>query len=102
MKPVLTLTFDEFCRSRGVHLPDEPGMHSPAAHVSLASRRRAMRHLQQRFSDYEKRRAELWQEYQTYEYRAPSRLERLQAAANGHPDLESTKAAKRLLTRVNQ
>lgn len=102
------LTFDEFAGRQGYGEPflSEAGMHGPAGHNSGAANRRNLKTLAERGAEYQQRREELRTEYDALvasgAIRQPTRRERLEKAASGHPDLESTKAAQRLLAQMNK
>ena len=87
-------------------LADHPGasvdhsMLSPSGHMSAASERAMKKRMESAFADYNRRAVEVGAEYDRKladgDVRAPTNNEGMIASANGHPDLESTQAARRV------
>jgi hypothetical protein len=100
------LTEEEYLNKKGA---SRQGIGEPALHKNIQEGR-AKRQALKRISEEDKalieKRDELRKEYQeklkSGEIRKPTRKERLEKIAQGHSDLESTKAAKRLLAKKEQ
>ena len=100
------LTFEQFATQRGASRQDigEAGFHCGAAHIPKRARAAQMRRQNAKDDDLLRRRSELRAEYDRLcaagEVRPPTHRERLEWAANGDPDKESTQAARRTLARL--
>jgi hypothetical protein len=98
------MDFETFCASRGLSRSDlcNAGLHT-RGHISDAAHARAMRQMLEEAATWQKKRDALRQEYSDLiergELRPETRTERLIRKAQGHPDLASTQAARRLLER---
>ena len=97
------LTFEQYCAEHGVgKLPDTVEFHRLPG-LSGRSRYRAIAEGQRRGTEWALTRRKLTVEYyklvKAGEIRPPTRQERLEFLASGHPDNERTQAAKRLLAK---
>ena len=98
------MTFEQFATINGASRFDfsEPGMHV-RGHMSDTAHRRALRQQSETSEALDARRDALRIKYQQCvdrgEIREPTQTERMIERANGHPDLQSTQAARRVLAR---
>ena len=102
---VLSVTLEEYLAGQGYpHLGHaEPAMHrQPRSDEKLRDKRSATALLSA--TEYDEMRRQLSEKYnrlvEAGEIIPPTRIERLRRAAAGHPDNESTQAAKRLLAKL--
>lgn len=100
------VTFDEFAAMRGLSMAQigEAGTHKRGRNQSDKQWKRLLRVVDHRSAEVVEKRSALRAEYNEAvargDIRPPTRLERLQRAASGHPDLASTQAALRILSRL--
>ncbi|WP_146092686.1 hypothetical protein [Xanthomonas arboricola] len=102
---VLVIDFDQYAAQRGASMADvgDSGAHKRGRRQSDKQWQRLLVAVEKRSDAVLARRSELLAEYERAvargEIRPLNRIERLTSAANGHPDLASTKAAQRLLAK---
>lgn len=100
------MTFEQYAASQGASRQDygDAGLHKTNARLSKKQWGRKVEAQRRRDAELYRRREELYEAYQDMvrsgDVRPPSRLERLRSTASGHPDNESTRAAKRLLKKM--
>lgn len=98
-------TFDEYSAARGVPAtaPSDASTHKTSRNVSGAAKKRALARQAAEGATWSEQRAQAAADYAAEQaagtIRPPSRAEQLAQIAAGHPDLESTKAAQRLLAK---
>ncbi|MGS0577260.1 hypothetical protein ACQR5V_21590 [Xanthomonas oryzae pv. oryzicola] len=103
---VLVMDFEQYAAQHGASMAGigDAGTHKRGRNQSDKQWRRLLASVDRRSREILARREELRAEYERRiaagKIRQPTRLERLTAAAAGHPDLASTQAARRILARV--
>lgn len=96
------MTFEQFAAKRGYGTASRP----TASHIrstknmSAIALCRAQRQHIVTLYQWQAKRDELRVEYDKLEIPSPSRIQRLRWAAEGHPDLSSTKVARKLLAKM--
>lgn len=102
MTPI-TLSFEQFAARRGVGTASRPTashIRSTAGMSTIALRRAGSNH-QKALDNWIAKRDALWDRFEELIEQGlimlPTRIQRLQVAAQGHPDLASTKIAQRML-----
>ena len=98
------MSFEEYAASKGVGFPSaDHGLLRATASMSRRSLRDAQKREGERISSEFQRWLEMHQEYEAAveagDVRPPTRIERLKATANGHPDNASVQAARRILSK---
>lgn len=102
---VLAIDFEQYAAKRGLSFAEvgDAGAHKRGRNQSNKQWARLVRPIHQRAEEVVAKREELRREYDDAcargEIRPLTRHERLLLAASGHPDLESTQAAQRLLAK---
>ena len=100
-KSIPVMTEDEYLASKGYgnSFYSEPALHKGIQKTSLQQDRLLNIHIE-RSQKYSVERNAIKEEYQQLldkgDIRQPTRVERIIKAANGHPDLDSTQAARRI------
>jgi hypothetical protein len=98
----------QWLAERGLGEPwiSEPGLHRQPGGMSKPAKRGALASLARRNAEHAHARTLAIMDYQAAlargEVREPTRRERLEAAAKGHPDNPSVQAARRLLAKLDQ
>lgn len=101
-------TFEQFATANGAHRGDmgDAGTHKRSRRQSDKQWQRMLRPVNEQADALLARRDALRMQYaeavERGDVRPPTRLERLQAAAAGHPDLPATQAARRILARMGE
>ena len=101
-------TFEQFATANGAHRGDmgDAGTHKRSRRQSDKQWQRMLRPVNEQADALLARRDALRTQYadavERGDVRPPTRLERLQAAALGHPDLQATQAARRILARMGE
>ncbi len=101
---IRVMSESEYLGSKGLNGTfSDSGLHISNSSISAASRKRMLKSSLATSQAYEAKQEEARAEYQSLvsagRMRSPTRIERLRKAARGHPDLESTQAARRLLAK---
>lgn len=100
------MTEEQYLTANGASRADmgDAGLHRSSAGMSPKTWRRLVEQQAERDRELEARRAtlraEYWRKVSAGEITPPGRTQRLLRAAAGHPDNESTQAARRLLAKM--
>ena len=101
----LAMDFEQYAALRGASMADvgDAGVHKRSRRQSDKQWKRILATVEARSNEILSRRTKLREEYEAALskglIRQPTRDERLAARADGHPDLESTQAARRILAK---
>jgi hypothetical protein len=101
------MTFDDYCRELGVPTtpPSFPDTHKTSKRVSARKKAQTLKRIEQELQAWQDNRDLAYAQYTELlrrgELKEQTRIEKLRIIAQGHDDLGSTHAARRILARLS-